>query len=88
MVLVKIALVGLFVAVMLGVAKQQRWFERSGLVSSCMEVSAPAGQDRSGSWQLCREGIMTGYPVLERDNCESMGFVVKEELWHCDMLGN
>jgi hypothetical protein len=86
MVLVKIVLVGAFAAVMLGVAKQQQWFERAGLVSSCVRVATPAGQPAGGSWRLCREGVLTGFPVLERDNCESRGLVGDRELWHCDTL--
>ncbi len=86
MVLVKIVLVGVFVAVMLGLAKQERWFERAGLVSSCTAVPLPAGQPPGGSWYLCREGVMTGFPALERDNCASRGFVAAKELWHCDTL--
>lgn len=86
MVLVKIVLVGAFAALMLGVAKQQRWFERAGLVSSCVLVATPPGQPAGGSWYLCREGVMTGFPRLERDNCESKGFVGKQELWRCDTV--
>ncbi len=88
MVLVKILLVGALAAVMLGVAKDQRWFERAGLVSSCQLVAPPAGQPAGGSWYLCREGVMTGFPRLERDNCESRGFIVKRELWHCDTIAD
>jgi hypothetical protein len=88
MVLFKIVFVGAFAALMLGVAKQQHWFERAGLVSSCALVATPAGQPAGGSWYLCREGIMTGYPRLERDNCDSRGFVGKLELWHCDTIAD
>lgn len=86
MVLVKIVLVGMFVAAMLAVAKNQQWFERAGLVSSCIAVPLPAGQAPGGSWYLCSEGVMTGFPQLERDNCQSSGFIGKKELWRCDTL--
>ena len=86
MVILKIVLVGAFAALLLGVAKQQRWFERAGLVSSCDLVATPAGQPAGSSWYVCHEGVMTGFPALERDNCESRGFVGRSELWRCDLI--
>jgi hypothetical protein len=83
MALIKILLVGVFVAVMLVVARDQQWFERSGLLGHCSTVGAPLGQPSGGAWYLCSEGIMTGFPALGGDSCDSVGFVAKDELWHC-----
>ena len=88
MVLVKILLVGVLAAVRVGGAMDLRGCEGAGLVSSCQLVAPPAGQPAGGSWYLCREGVMTGFPRLERDNCESRGFIVKRELWHCDTIAD
>ncbi len=86
MILLKIALVGVAIAVMLGVAKQQRWFERAGLVSSCMIVSAPAGQPSEGAWYSCSDGLLTGLPTLEGDSCTSTGIVAGRETWRCPVV--
>jgi hypothetical protein len=83
MTLIRILLVGVFVAVMLVVARDQQWFERSGVLGRCSVVGAPAGQPTSGAWYLCSEGIMTGFPALEGDSCDSVGFLAEDELWHC-----
>ena len=81
--LLKILLVGAFVAVMLAVARDQQWFERSGVLGRCSMVGAPLGQRPEGAWYLCSEGIMTGFPALEGDGCDSVGFVAKKEVWRC-----
>lgn len=81
MTFVKIALVGAFIAVMLGVAKQQHWFQRAGIVGRCQVVSTPFGQ--TGQWWSCSQGILTGFPTLERDQCDSAGFAGKRQLWRC-----
>ena len=87
MVLLKIALVGFFFIAMLGVAKNQHWLERGGLVASCQNIGTPYGQAPGRVWYLCREGIITGFPTLEADACVSMGLVAgKRELWHCPTL--
>jgi hypothetical protein len=83
MTLIKILLVGAFVAVMLGVARDQQWFERSGVLGRCSAVGAPPGEPSGGAWYLCHEGIMTGFPALEQDSCDRVGFVAKNEVWHC-----
>ena len=84
MVLLKIALVGVAFALLLGAAKQQQWFERAGITSSCIAVAAPLGQDRTRAWYACREGVMTGFPTLERDSCSSAGIIGQREVWQCE----
>lgn len=84
MVLIKIALIGVAFAVMLGVAKHQQWFERAGITARCTAVAAPAGQDRGHAWYVCTQGILTGFPTLERESCSSGGFVAHREIWECE----
>ena len=36
MILLKIAMVGVAIAAMMGVARDQQWFERAGVVGVCM----------------------------------------------------
>jgi hypothetical protein len=87
MTITKIALVGVLIAVMLGLAKTQHWFERAGLVSSCQSVPTPYGRPSGEAWYMCREGIITGFPTLERDSCESAGIVAqRQELWRCQAV--
>jgi len=79
----KIIFVGVLVAAVLGLAKTQHWFERSGVISRCEVAAAPFGEQSGGQWWSCREGILTGYPTLERDSCQSKGFANRRELWYC-----
>ena len=82
MTLVKIALVGVAVAVMLAVARDQRWFERAGVVGACTTTPAPRSQP-DGTWYACKQGVMTGFPNLEADSCSSAGIASHEEIWRC-----
>jgi hypothetical protein len=83
MTLFKIIFVGVLIATALAVAKSQQWFERSGIVSGCLEVAAPAGARNGGQWWSCTKGSVTGYPSLARDGCTSRGIVSGREFWMC-----
>lgn len=83
MTIVKIIFVGVLIGAALGVAKTQQWFERSGIVASCEQVAAPAGQPQAGQWWACTKGSVTGYPDLVRESCTSRGFVSRREYWMC-----
>jgi hypothetical protein len=83
MVLIKIALVAAAIAITLGVAREERWFERAGLLSQCSEVAGPYGTRIGGQWWSCREGALSGLPNLAADHCESQGIRGNTELWHC-----
>jgi hypothetical protein len=85
MVLIKIALVAAVIAGLLGVAKQQHWFERVGLLANCQVVERPfsAGAPSGGQWWSCHEGVLSGLPNLVRDNCESKGVYGNTQLWYC-----
>jgi hypothetical protein len=70
------AIIAVFIA-----AKREHWLERAGLVGTCRIVQAPYGD--TAQWWSCREGIISGYPVLTRDQCDSKGFVAAREIWRC-----
>lgn len=79
--MLKLVLVAVAIAVTLAVAKNQGWFHRAGFVGSCDVVRGPLGD--TGEWWSCTEGFLTGFPRLERDNCEFRGAFVGEEVWRC-----
>jgi hypothetical protein len=85
MVLVKIAIVAAAFAGLLGLAKQQHWFERAGLLADCKVTSRPysASAPPGGQWWSCREGALSGLPNLARDHCDSKGVYGNTELWYC-----
>ncbi len=80
--IVKILMIGAAIAVMMAVAQREHWPARVGVVGSCIVTVAPPNQPQ-GYWYACKEGILTGFPVLEADSCNSAGFVGKEEYWVC-----
>ena len=79
--MVRIIVVGLLIAAALGVAKQQDLFRKAGVVGSCQIGRAPIGDD--SSWYACREGVLTGYPSLRRDNCTSESRTASYQYWRC-----
>jgi hypothetical protein len=81
MVIIKIALVGVAVAVMLAVAKQERLYARIGIVGSCEQI-APPGGDRT-QWWSCSQGVLTGFPSLPADKCGYEATVGDRERWSC-----
>jgi hypothetical protein len=85
MVLIKIAIVAVVIGGILGLAKQQLWFERIGLLSTCQEVSRPfsAAAPAGGQWWSCREGALSGLPNLARDHCDNKGVYGNTQLWYC-----
>ena len=77
----KLILVAVGIVVALAVAKEERWFDRAGVVGSCEVIVAPFGD--TGEWWSCSEGFLTGFPRLERDSCDLRGAFVGEEVWRC-----
>jgi hypothetical protein len=82
MILVKIAMVGVALVVMMAVAREQRWPQRAGVVAVC-NPTPPPSSGRDESWYACSEGLMTGYRNLEADKCTSAGMVSQREIWRC-----
>jgi hypothetical protein len=79
--MLRIFIVGAAIVVALVVAKRDHWFERAGLVGSCRIVASPTGD--SAQWWSCRQGVMTGYPVLSRQQCDNRGIALNREFWRC-----
>ena len=79
--MLRFALIAALVAAGLAYGKQDRTFERAGLLGSCAHVAGalPDG----GEWQACRSGRLTGYPDLSRDGCVALSQVGELRYWRC-----
>ncbi len=82
MIILKIAMVGVAIVALMAVARDQRWFERSGVVGTCYTTPAPRSEP-GGSWYACKQGLLSGFPNLEADTCSSAGVVSHQEIWRC-----
>ncbi len=82
MVLLKIALVGVAIAVIMGMAREQHWFQRAGFVGVCAATTAPYGEEES-TWYACKQGLLNGFPNLEADSCSRDRMVAHQEIWRC-----
>ncbi len=83
MVLVKIIVFVALIAGGLAYAKQQRYFEKIGVVGGCELSAAPIRDDASVQWWSCHEGMLTGYPTLTRDNCTVYTVTASRQIWRC-----
>ena len=79
--MLRILIVGAAIAAALVVAQRDHWFERAGLVGTCRITSGPYGD--TAQWWSCRQGVITGYPVLTRHQCDNKGVVLDREIWRC-----
>ena len=79
--MIKIFAVAAMIAAALVTAKQQRAVERAGILSTCVAVAAPAGEE--GEIRSCTQGILTGFPDLSMDSCERVGRRPGHEFWRC-----
>ena len=82
MVLVKIAMVGVAIIILMGVAQSEHWPQRAGVVGKCV-ATRPPGSDSGSAWYACKQGILTGFPNLEADSCRSVGIFSHREVWRC-----
>ena len=62
-------------------AKDRSILERTGLLSSCTAIAAPAGD--FNFWEACKPGKLEGRPNLVRRSCQSMRVVGRVEYWRC-----
>jgi hypothetical protein len=62
-------------------AKDRSILERTGLLSSCTAIAAPAGD--FNFWEACKSGKLEGRPNLVRRSCQSMRVVGRVEYWRC-----
>ncbi len=81
MVLIKTILVAAALVGLLAYAQQAHWFERAGFVGGCELAPTPLG--KGGQWWSCREGALTGYPSLTRDNCTVQSVTSDRQFWLC-----
>ena len=79
--MLRIFIVGAAIVASLVVAQRDHWFERAGFVGTCKLTQAPYGD--AAQWWSCRQGMITGYPVLTRQQCDNKGIVLSRELWRC-----
>ena len=85
MVLVKIAMVGIAIVILMAVAKDQKWAQRAGLTGTCHTVRAPTSTPE-GAWYACKQGILTSFPSLDSQACESVGILQHQEVWRCEQV--
>ena len=78
----KIALIAIAVVALMVVARDQRWAARAGVTGNCVATQPPSTEP-AGSWYACKQGVLTGFPALESDGCDSEGIVMHEEVWRC-----
>jgi len=82
MVLIKIFMVGVAFVVLMGVAQTRHWPQKAGVVGKCVDTQ-PARSNPGGAWYMCKQGILTGFPALEADGCQSAGLFRHQEVWRC-----
>ena len=79
--MLRIFFVGAAIIAVFVFAKRDHWLERAGVLGSCQLVRTPYRE--TGQWWSCREGMVSGYPVLTGQQCDSQGVVAARELWKC-----
>ena len=79
--MLRIILVAALLVSALALAKQNHWFEKTGIVGTCAGLAAPRGDD--GQWWSCEQGVLTGFPTLKRDSCESRAVAAGRQVWRC-----
>ena len=83
-VLVKIALVGVAIVVLMVVARDQRWAAAGRRHRALRRDASRRAPSPTGAWYACKQGVLTGFPNLEGDSCTSAGIVMHQEVWRCD----
>ena len=79
--MLRIFFVGAAIFATIAVAKHENWLARAGLVGTCQLVQAPYGD--TSQWWACKQGLITGYPVLTQQQCDEQGVTAQRELWRC-----
>jgi hypothetical protein len=79
--MLRILFVGAAIVAVFVFAKRDHWLERAGVVGSCQLTQAPSGD--TAQWWSCKEGLMSGYPILTQEHCDSHDVVARRELWRC-----
>ena len=79
--MLRIFFVGAAIVAVFVFAKRDHWLERAGVVGSCQLTQAPSGD--TAQWWSCKEGLMSGYPMLTQEHCDSQDVVARRERWRC-----
>ena len=79
--MLRIFFVGAAIVAVFVFAKRDHWIGRAGLVGTCQLATAPYGD--TAQWWSCKEGLVSGYPVLTMQHCDSQGVVAARERWRC-----
>lgn len=77
----RVLVVAALIASALALVRSERVLDRTGLLGTCTELSAPA--PAGGKWLECRPGDLTGYPDLSRDSCQKAGLRGERRYWVC-----
>ena len=77
----RIVVAAVLIASVLVLVKQDRVLDRTGLLGSCVALTAPAPE--GGQWLECRPGRLTGYPDLSQDSCTRRGTRGEVRYWIC-----
>jgi hypothetical protein len=66
--MLRILMVGAAIVAAMIFAQREHWLARAGLVGNCRIIAAPYGD--TAQWWSCRQGVLTGFPVLTRHDCD------------------
>jgi hypothetical protein len=79
--MLRIWLMAMLAAAVLGTVRQYDLLHRTGLVSHCTTTKAPHGA--KGTWRVCEKGRLDGRPDLAGSACSRRGEAGSAEYWSC-----
>jgi hypothetical protein len=79
--MLRIWLMAMLAAAVLGTVKDHDVLHRTGLIGYCTTTTAPQGA--KGTWRACEKGAIDGRPDLSRNSCTRRGQSGKVEFWSC-----
>ena len=78
----KIAFIAIAIVALMVVGRDQRWAARAGVTGTASRLRHRRAS-RQARWYACKQGVLTGFPTLEGDGCDSIRIVMHEEIWRC-----
>jgi hypothetical protein len=79
--MLRIWLIAMLAAAVVGVSRDQNLLHRTSLMGSCTTTSTPTGA--TGSWRACEKGVLDGRPDLSRQSCRRRARSGSLEYWSC-----
>jgi hypothetical protein len=79
--MLRIWLMAMLAAALLGVVRHTDVLHRAGLTGYCTTAQRPAGT--TGHWRACEKGMLDGRPDLSRQSCTRRGQNGSVEFWRC-----